>query len=166
VEEHRDQEARACRRERAGERAGTARQARAAPRARARRRSPRRRILLLARAGEEQGDARVLRRRGIGIAAARLPLDRDVRAGTDLPGRRPRRSGPAGLAAADRGPEGVRRARGRARRRAGRSRPPRPPLTSTQGFRFFVVPHTHWDREWYLPLEHFRLELAGRVDDV
>jgi alpha-mannosidase len=34
------------------------------------------------------------------------------------------------------------------------------------GFRFFVVPHTHWDREWYLPLEHFRLELAALVDDV
>jgi mannosylglycerate hydrolase len=29
---------------------------------------------------------------------------------------------------------------------------------------FFVVPHTHWDREWYRPFEHFRLEL-GRVVD-
>jgi alpha-mannosidase len=34
------------------------------------------------------------------------------------------------------------------------------------GFRFHVVAHTHWDREWYLPLEHFRLELAGTVDEV
>src|SRR5947207_6309494 len=33
-------------------------------------------------------------------------------------------------------------------------------------YRFFVVPHTHWDREWYLPLEHFRVELAALVDEV
>ena len=33
-------------------------------------------------------------------------------------------------------------------------------------YRFFVVPHTHWDREWYLPLEHFRLALARTVDEV
>ncbi len=32
--------------------------------------------------------------------------------------------------------------------------------------RYFVVPHTHWDREWYRPLEHFRLMLAGVVDEV
>ena len=31
---------------------------------------------------------------------------------------------------------------------------------------FFVVPHTHWDREWYRPLEHFRLELGRVVDGV
>jgi mannosylglycerate hydrolase len=31
---------------------------------------------------------------------------------------------------------------------------------------FFVVPHTHWDREWYRPFEHFRLELARVVDGV
>src|SRR5437764_5252884 len=31
---------------------------------------------------------------------------------------------------------------------------------------FFVVPHTHWDREWYRPFEHFRLELARAVDGV
>jgi hypothetical protein len=34
------------------------------------------------------------------------------------------------------------------------------------GFRFHVVPHTHWDREWYLPLEAFRLELADRVEEI
>jgi alpha-mannosidase len=34
------------------------------------------------------------------------------------------------------------------------------------GLRFHVVAHTHWDREWYLPLEHFRLELARTVDEV
>jgi alpha-mannosidase/mannosylglycerate hydrolase len=32
--------------------------------------------------------------------------------------------------------------------------------------RFVVVPHTHWDREWYRPFEHFRLELARVVDEV
>ena len=32
--------------------------------------------------------------------------------------------------------------------------------------RFFVVPHTHWDREWYRPLEHFRLRLGHVVDRV
>ena len=32
--------------------------------------------------------------------------------------------------------------------------------------RFFVVPHTHWDREWYLPFEAFQLRLAAVVDEV
>ncbi|MBV9000747.1 MAG: hypothetical protein JO304_16920 [Solirubrobacterales bacterium] len=32
--------------------------------------------------------------------------------------------------------------------------------------RFFVVPHTHWDREWYLPFEAFQLGLAFVVDEV
>jgi mannosylglycerate hydrolase len=32
--------------------------------------------------------------------------------------------------------------------------------------RFFVVPHTHWDREWYVPFEHFQLRLASVVDEV
>jgi alpha-mannosidase len=32
--------------------------------------------------------------------------------------------------------------------------------------RFFVVPHTHWDREWYRPFEYFHLELARVVDEV
>ncbi len=31
---------------------------------------------------------------------------------------------------------------------------------------FFVVPHTHWDREWYRPFEHFRLRLGHVVDGV
>ena len=31
---------------------------------------------------------------------------------------------------------------------------------------FFIVPHTHWDREWYAPFEYFRLQLAGVVDEV
>ena len=32
--------------------------------------------------------------------------------------------------------------------------------------RFTIVPHTHWDREWYRPFDHFRLELARVVDQV
>jgi alpha-mannosidase len=32
--------------------------------------------------------------------------------------------------------------------------------------RFVVVPHTHWDREWYRPFEHFRLWLGRVVDGV
>jgi len=32
--------------------------------------------------------------------------------------------------------------------------------------RFLVVPHTHWDREWYLPFEQFRLRLGEVVDGV
>jgi mannosylglycerate hydrolase len=32
--------------------------------------------------------------------------------------------------------------------------------------RLFVVPHTHWDREWYLPFEQFQLRLADVVDEV
>ena len=35
-----------------------------------------------------------------------------------------------------------------------------------QGTRFFVVPHTHWDREWYVPFEDFQLRLASVVDEV
>ena len=34
------------------------------------------------------------------------------------------------------------------------------------GFRYLVVPHTHWDREWYLPYEAFRLRLAATLDDL
>jgi alpha-mannosidase len=33
-------------------------------------------------------------------------------------------------------------------------------------FRFLVVPHTHWDREWYLPFEAFRLGLGETLDEV
>jgi alpha-mannosidase len=33
-------------------------------------------------------------------------------------------------------------------------------------FRYLVVPHTHWDREWYLPFEQFRLRLGSVVDGV
>ena len=33
-------------------------------------------------------------------------------------------------------------------------------------FRYLVVPHTHWDREWYLPFEGFRLRLGRTLDEV
>src|SRR4029453_7339465 len=29
-----------------------------------------------------------------------------------------------------------------------------------------VVPHTHWDREWYLPFQRFRLRLVSTLDDL
>ncbi len=29
-----------------------------------------------------------------------------------------------------------------------------------------VVPHTHWDREWYLPFPRFRLQLVELLDDL
>ena len=29
-----------------------------------------------------------------------------------------------------------------------------------------LIPHTHWDREWYLPFEQFRLRLGEVVDGV
>jgi alpha-mannosidase len=39
-------------------------------------------------------------------------------------------------------------------------------LAEISDFRFLVVPHTHWDREWYLPFEQFRLRLGMVVDGV
>ncbi|MBA2254447.1 MAG: hypothetical protein H0W07_04970 [Chloroflexi bacterium] len=29
-----------------------------------------------------------------------------------------------------------------------------------------LVPHTHWDREWYEPFQAFRMRLVDLVDDV
>jgi mannosylglycerate hydrolase len=40
------------------------------------------------------------------------------------------------------------------------------PLLDSRPWRLWVVPHTHWDREWYMPLEDFRIRLAGVVDEV
>ena len=34
------------------------------------------------------------------------------------------------------------------------------------GLNVWLVPHTHWDREWYLPFEQFRIHLARLIDDV
>ena len=52
------------------------------------------------------------------------------------------------------------------RRRA--RRPPRPTswVSLTAGRTFWVVPHTRWDREWYLPFEQFRIYLVQTVDEV
>jgi alpha-mannosidase len=32
--------------------------------------------------------------------------------------------------------------------------------------RVFIVPHTHWDREWYLPFQRFRYMLVQLVDEL
>ena len=29
---------------------------------------------------------------------------------------------------------------------------------------YAVISHTHWDREWYAPLEVFRLKLVDLID--
>jgi mannosylglycerate hydrolase len=34
------------------------------------------------------------------------------------------------------------------------------------GYRFTIVAHTHWDREWYLPFEQFRMRLARTIDEL
>jgi len=39
-------------------------------------------------------------------------------------------------------------------------------VPTVSDFRYLVVPHTHWDREWYLPFEAFRLRLGEVVDGV
>src|SRR5580700_6434592 len=32
--------------------------------------------------------------------------------------------------------------------------------------RVAIVPHTHWDREWYKPFQGFRLDLVPMVDGL
>ena len=32
--------------------------------------------------------------------------------------------------------------------------------------RIVVVPHTHWDREWYQPIQSFRLSLVETIDSL
>ncbi len=32
--------------------------------------------------------------------------------------------------------------------------------------RVFIVPHTHWDREWYLPFQRFRYNLVQLIDEL
>ena len=39
-------------------------------------------------------------------------------------------------------------------------------MPEVSDFRYLVVPHRHWDREWYLPFEVFRLRLGAVVDGV
>ena len=87
-----------------------------------RRRRPRGRLLLRDRAGQGQGDQGGLLRRGVRDAAARLPLRRALRAGPDLPRRRPRRPRDPALAAAGGGHRAVRGDRVDPPRRAHRGR--------------------------------------------
>ena len=35
---------------------------------------------------------------------------------------------------------------------------------SEEKVRVIIIPHTHWDREWYLPFEEFRARLVGLMD--
>ena len=37
---------------------------------------------------------------------------------------------------------------------------------STAPLRLVVVPHTHWDREWYRTHEQFRFRLVSLVDEL
>lgn len=32
--------------------------------------------------------------------------------------------------------------------------------------KFYVISHTHWDREWYYPFEQFRLRLVSSIDEL
>ena len=34
------------------------------------------------------------------------------------------------------------------------------------GFTFHLIPHTHWDREWYLPESIFLTRLVPTLDDL
>jgi mannosylglycerate hydrolase len=44
-----------------------------------------------------------------------------------------------------------------------RSSVPPDPL---DGYRAWIVPHTHWDREWYLPFEQFRIRLVRTLEEI
>lgn len=35
-----------------------------------------------------------------------------------------------------------------------------------QHFRYMIVSHTHWDREWYLPYQKFRIRLVSLIDTL
>ncbi len=32
--------------------------------------------------------------------------------------------------------------------------------------RIYVIPHTHWDREWYVPFQNFRFRLVKAIDKL
>ena len=32
--------------------------------------------------------------------------------------------------------------------------------------KYFVISHTHWDREWYMPFEQFRYRLVDLMDHL
>ena len=31
---------------------------------------------------------------------------------------------------------------------------------------YSIISHTHWDREWYLPFEQFRIRLVDLIDHL
>src|SRR4051812_28787705 len=37
---------------------------------------------------------------------------------------------------------------------------------STQTFTGIVVNHTHWDREWYMPFQRYRVMLVDAIDHL
>ena len=48
---------------------------------------------------------------------------------------------------------------------ASRPQPDAAPQVSTR-YKLVVVPHTHWDREWYQPYEVFRIKLVRLIDQL
>ena len=93
---------------RARQRGRVRRDARLAARHPDRRRRARHGLLLGARAGPRPRDQGDVLRGGVRVAAARLPVGRDLQARADLPRRRPRRPGDPARAAADRRARAVR----------------------------------------------------------
>ena len=47
-----------------------------------------------------------------------------------------------------------------------RGGPPETPRAGAARRRVNVVPHTHWDREWYSPFRTFQLRLVDLVDKL
>ncbi len=39
-------------------------------------------------------------------------------------------------------------------------------MEKTDSVTFHIISHTHWDREWYLPFEVFRIELVELIDNL
>ena len=33
-------------------------------------------------------------------------------------------------------------------------------------YKVFIVPHTHWDREWYRTFQQFRIKLIDFIDNL
>lgn len=44
--------------------------------------------------------------------------------------------------------------------------PTRPRVAHRTTYRVFVYHHTHWDREWWAPLQDFRIRLVELIDDL
>ena len=39
-------------------------------------------------------------------------------------------------------------------------------VNSQKTRKYCVISHTHWDREWYVPLENFRMRLVDLIDHL